>query len=357
MRTEVEDVAAQGRERYVHLIYLGILFMQPVFGPRSAWDLPLAFALAAGFAVYYLRSYPRAKEWHAWLIVAAGFLASFFNPGASVYYVYAAFLFGIIHSGRAMWIRLLLQALTVVLQAAWLVWTRDTFFMAFSHLVSLVMIVFAGFVSTSEHERLAVNRRLREANTTIATVSKVAERERIARDMHDVLGHTLSVVVLKAELAGRLLEADPERAGAEIRDVEQLARDALRDVRAAISGYRDRGLQAELANARLAFEAAAIELHEDLDTDGLDHDTEQVLAFVLREAVTNVLRHSEASRCTIAIRRSGEAVELSVADNGRGGRLLEGQGLSGMRERLAAVDGQLELRTAGGLQLLARVPA
>ena len=265
------------RERYIHLIYLAILFMQPALEPGGPMDWLLAAALAAAFAVWYL-TMPVMKSWYPWLAVAVAFAASFVNSGASVFYVYAGFMFGSLTTGRRLWRTLAAVMAIVALQGAIIYFMYDSFFATFSHLISLVMLLFAGVVSIGEFERSEVNRRLRQANEQIATVSKIAERERIARDMHDVLGHTLSVVVLKSELAGRLFRDDPERAASEIRDVEKLARDALKEVRTSISGYRERGFQGELANVRLALEAADIELTENIEDIALETEVEQVLA-------------------------------------------------------------------------------
>ena len=343
------------RERYVHLIYLAILFMQPALQPGGPLDWLLAIGLAAGFAFWYL-TMSVLKPWYPWLAVAAGFAASFVNPGASVFFVYSAFMFGGVHTGRRLWRILALVAGVIILQGIALYFIHDTFAASFSHAISVAMLLFAGVVSIGEQERAEVNRRLRQANEQIATVSKIAERERIARDMHDVLGHTLSVVVLKSELAGRLFRDDPERAAAEIRDVEKLARDALKDVRMSISGYRERGFEGELANVRLALEAADIELTEDIGEFSLEPETEPVLALVLREAVTNVLRHSAARSCTVTLRADGAQVALTVADDGRGGRIVEGEGLRGMRERLQALGGRLELAAGEGMKITASVP-
>ena len=344
------------RERYVHLIYLAILFMQPALEPGGLIDWLLAGALAAGFAVWYL-TMPVLRHWYPWLSIGVGFAASFVNPGASVFFVYAAFMLGGLYTGRELWRILGVLAGIVILQGAALYLIHDSLFATFSHLITLVMVLFAGVVSIGEFERSEVNRRLRQANEQIATVSKIAERERIARDMHDVLGHTLSVVVLKSELAGRLFRDDPERAAAEIRDVEKLARDALKDVRTSISGYRERGFEGELANVRLALEATDIALTEDIEAVKLEPEAERVRALVLREAVTNVLRHSAARSCTVRLRARDGHVALTVTDDGRGGRIVAGEGLRGMRERLQAMGGRLELEANEGMRLTAIVPA
>ena len=160
--------------------------------------------------------------------------------------------------------------------------------------------------------------KLRKADAEIEHLAKVAERERIARDLHDLLGHTLSLITLKAELARKLVDRDPQRAKQEMLDVEQTSRAALADVREAISGYRGEGIAAELVRARKTLETAGITVDCEFDQLPLTPAQETVLALALREAVTNVVRHAQAQRC----KRSAAAREglctLEIADNGRG---------------------------------------
>src|SRR4029077_6844194 len=134
-----------------------------------------------------------------------------------------------------------------------------------------------------------MNRKLRKANEEIENLAKVAERERIARDLHDVLGHTLSVITLKAELAGKLIDRDPQRAGKEIREVEEISRQALSDVRDAIRGYRRKGLLAEIGEAKSPLETAGVTVRCDASNiEKLPAMQEGVLTMAVREAVTNV---------------------------------------------------------------------
>ena len=142
--------------------------------------------------------------------------------------------------------------------------------------------------------------KLRKADEEIEHLAKVAERERIARDLHDLLGHTLSLITLKAELARKLVDRDPQRAKQEMLDVEQTSRAALADVREAISGYRGEGLAAELVRARKTLETAGITVDCEFDQLPLTPAQETVLALALREAVTNVVRHAQAQRCKVS---------------------------------------------------------
>jgi two-component system, NarL family, sensor histidine kinase DesK len=184
----------------------------------------------------------------------------------------------------------------------------------------------------------------REENARLAVEE---ERNRMARDLHDILGHSLTVITVKAELAGRLMDADPARARAEVADLERLSRDALVDVRRAVEGFRELTLPGELARAREALRSAGIEADLPGSAEDVPSDMREVFAWAVREGVTNVIRHSGATRCTV--RLAPERVE--VLDNGSGARVdvvrpgPGGHGLAGLRERATAVGATLLTRT------------
>jgi len=219
-----------------------------------------------------------------------------------------------------------------------------------------VFSLIIGGVNIHQAEVSRANAKLRLTQEEVERLAKMAERERIARDLHDVLGHTLSVIALKSELAGKLVERDPERAGAEIREVERISRDALREVRSAIAGYRSEGLQAELARARLALESSGIKLEYFTQPVEPGPARETVLALALREAVTNVVRHSGARTCRISLQEENGEVVLRVQDAGRGGEASFGIGLSSMRERVEGLGGRMERQGDGGTALLVALP-
>lgn len=166
------------------------------------------------------------------------------------------------------------------------------------------------------------------------------ERDRVARDVHDVLGHSLTVVSMKAELAKRLVDVDPERAKVELTEVQDLARTALAEIRATVGGLRITRLADEVESARVALAGAGIEADLPQDVSVVDPRHRITVAWVLREAVTNVVRHSRAARCTVRLASDG----LSVTDDGRGiapGR--EGNGIRGLRERVGQANGELTI--------------
>jgi two-component system sensor histidine kinase DesK len=201
------------------------------------------------------------------------------------------------------------------------------------------------------------NAELRLTQDEVRRLATVAERERIGRDLHDLLGHTLSLVALKSELAGRLVASDPQAARREIEEVTRVAREALAQVRSAVTGIRVAGLSAELASARLLLETDAIAFAYDMAPLALPQAEEIVFAMTLREAVTNIQRHARARSAQVALLVDGDAALLRIVDDGRGGPIAPGNGLSGMRERIEALGGQLRVEsTAHGTCVEARLP-
>jgi len=204
------------------------------------------------------------------------------------------------------------------------------------------------------------NLKLHEARMELAAMAVAEERDRIGRDLHDVLGHSLSLIAIKSELAGRLLPGDPERARAEIADVEQVARDSLTAVRETVSGYRRPTLDGELAEARVALDAAGIEPTIRHEVGPLAASEDAVLAWAVREAVTNMVRHSAAHHGSITTARRGSTAEIEVTDDGRPppASSKPGSGLRGLRERLERAGGRLEAgpQVDGGYRLVATIP-
>jgi two-component system, NarL family, sensor histidine kinase DesK len=200
------------------------------------------------------------------------------------------------------------------------------------------------------------NEQLAQAREDVRQYAVIAERERIARDLHDVLGHTLTLVAVKADLARKLIERDPEAARREIDEIHRAARASLGEVRAAVTGMRSTTLAAELLEARRALESAGISVESATPAEPLPPLVETALAYVIREAATNVVRHSGAHHCRIMLTREAGVARLAIHDDGRGGALIEGHGLAGMRQRLAAIRGALEVRGDSGVSIEARAP-
>nr|WP_240956395.1 sensor histidine kinase [Wenzhouxiangella sp. XN79A] len=214
--------------------------------------------------------------------------------------------------------------------------------------VFISLVIGAANIFFGEQQRKNAELRLTQAE--VRRLARVAERERIARDLHDVLGHTLSLIAVKSELAEKLVERDPERAREELASLGATARRALADVREAIQDVRREGLVEALEQVRLSLRAADVELDLDADpADRLPTRTQAMLALVVREAVTNILRHADARRCTIRLTADDDrpGFLLDIRDDGDGRIRPDGAGVAGMRARIESLGGELELATGG----------
>ncbi|GAA5164693.1 sensor histidine kinase [Pseudonocardia eucalypti] len=222
--------------------------------------------------------------------------------------------------------------------------------------VSVVFLAMVAMIALGMARLARLVGALRAARSEIRALAVAGERERMARDLHDVLGHSLTTITVKTALARRLVEsgADGERVAGELRETEDLSRRALADIRATVSGQRRMSLVAELVSARAALRAAGIEADLPHAVDDVEARAEEPLAYVLREGVTNVVRHSGAGRCTVRV----GARWLEVVDDGAGPPGEPGNGLTGLAERLAEVRGTLDFGPlpTGGFRLSARVP-
>jgi two-component system, NarL family, sensor histidine kinase DesK len=336
---------------YLWLVYLGALLFQPVFDPdTTALDWVAVVVLIAVFLPLYRASLHTRDQHRLGLLLAAlaglGLIGSLVNAGAGAFAVYAAALAGRLEPMRRAWVAIAgLAAATGVMfliSPVPMPWRL----LAVGPVVVFVLVI--GAVGIVDGERERTQARLRRANEEIEQLATIAERERIARDLHDLLGHTLSVIVLKSELARRLVRSDPDRAEQEVREVEQTARSALGEVRSAVAGYRARGLDAELVNARRALSVADVKLETAVDLPVLPAEHEAALALALREAVTNVVRHADARNTTIHADASPDEVRLEVCDDGRGASAPDGSGLAGMRERITALGGHVTRHIGAG---------
>ena len=193
-------------------------------------------------------------------------------------------------------------------------------------------------------EIMRTNRELVEARAEVARLAVADERERFARDLHDLLGHSLSVIALKAQLARKRLPHDPETAAADVADIETVTRDALREVRQTVSGYHRPALDAELEGARTALDAAGIDATIDRPQVALPPDVEAVLAWTVREAATNVIRHSGARHSAIRLVGALDQATVEVLDDGHGADAADGSGtgLIGLETRVREAGGRLE---------------
>ncbi|GEM46496.1 sensor histidine kinase [Deinococcus cellulosilyticus] len=179
-------------------------------------------------------------------------------------------------------------------------------------------------------------------------LAQVAERERIARDLHDLLGHTLSVIVLKSDLASKLMERNAERAKQELQEVEKISREALTEVRLAVQGYKGTDLKSELGRIKIALDAAGIQLEHLEEAVELSPEQQGTLQLVLREAITNIIRHAKAKTCWVSLQNVHAGVLLIIQDDGVGIQNPQGNGMKGMRERTEALGGKFSVKSHPG---------
>src|SRR6202050_5325512 len=291
--------------------YLGFFFISPIMDHASLKVWLLDGLAAAVFLCLYLGLFmlvhPRGLV-HVAGMVLLGLLYQPINGGACTFFIYAAAMvpFCVESQGAAVVGLLTIGAIGATEGLLLHVAGWALFYMA-------LFPVIIGAGNTFFAERNRMNRKLRKANEEIEHLAKLAERERIARDLHDVLGHTLSVITLKSELARKLIDRDPQRAGKEIREVEQISRQALSDVRDAIRGYRSLGLVAELAQAKSTLETAGLTVQCDAATTvKLAAVEESVLSLAVREAVTNVVRHAQARACRMRLEQQNGSCRLAI---------------------------------------------
>jgi len=349
---------ARGRSilRWVSLLYSAYFFIMPYY--RHSLSVWISFALfytaflVLYFAVVDLRG--RRQQIAFALFFLLGFLYYPFNRHAAGAFVYPFVILAFfVRRLRTLFVVLAVQMFGIVL---------ETWYFGLPLEIAESVLFFStiiGLCNFAYSQQTRANFLLEQANAEIEHLSQEAERERIARDLHDLLGHTLTVITVKLDLARRLLSRDSAQALSEIIEAEQTARKALAEVREAVVGYRAEGLTAEIARARRTLLSADVQLTTTIAPVELSPAQVNVLCLALREAVTNIVRHAHASACHVELSEVDAHIYLTVGDNGLGGALREGNGLRGMRERLHTMAGTVKLSRAakGGTSLTLALPA
>lgn len=219
-------------------------------------------------------------------------------------------------------------------------------------LILILQLVIGSGLQVALYRQLGISNELRQARIELTQLAVTQERLRIARDLHDILGQRLSAISLKAQIAARVVASDPQRAALEMTEVGALARDGLAAARAAVSGYRQISLGAEAASAEALLTTAGLRTRVRLPIGGLPAPLDECAGWVVREAVTNALRHARAGQCEIAVTRDNDWVTVEVCDDGVGAKLehppMFGIGLTGLSERVAMVGGRLSVESRNG---------
>ncbi|WP_409304963.1 sensor histidine kinase [Peribacillus sp. SCS-155] len=239
----------------------------------------------------------------------------------------------------------------------------DSYLMQLPFIIIIwISVILMPFTIRSRKKMDQLEEKLEDANKRISELVKLEERQRIARDLHDTLGQKLSLIGLKSDLARKLIYKDPEEAKNELKDVQQTARTALNEVRKMVSQMRGIRLRDEIIRVKQILKAAQIDLDSepDLSLTNVSLLTENILSMCLKEAVTNIVKHSNATTCYIAIDQTWNEVIISIKDNGIGkvtqSDLAKGNGLAGMKERLEFVNGSLDIYSQDGTELIIKVP-
>ncbi|MCI4568221.1 sensor histidine kinase [Lysobacter sp. CFH 32150] len=358
----VSEALRQGKSPWseaVHLLWSVWVFITPMFGGgyTSKW-LWLTLASYPVFLWLYAKvlvaSRRVAYRYALGMIALSIALVPFYLEGMS-YFVFGCVMLRT-SSRRSLPVYLVqVLALNAVFLA--LAWWAGYPWQALAWLPAVTLVI--GIIVNVERASQEKDAALKLSHEEVRRLAATAERERIGRDLHDLLGHTLSLITLKLELARKLSERDPPASRRELEEAERVARHALAEVRSAVTGIRSTDLAAELASARLMLESSQVHLEYDLPPGDVPPEVERGLALVLREAVTNIARHARASRARIEFACDGKVLQLSIVDDGRGGVGADGNGIGGMRDRVRALGGTLSIESprGGGSRLLVRVPA
>jgi two-component system sensor histidine kinase DesK len=326
--------------RWVAVLYAGYFFVMPAYRHSFAVWVQFAVLYAAFLTLYFLVAELTGRRQTVAFVLFFLFAFLYYplNHDAYVIFVYPfAMLCLFVSRLRTLFLVLITMMAGVVMET----WYLGRPFAAAESLLLYCVII--GLTNFAFSQQARANLLLERANSEIERLSQEAERERIARDLHDLLGHTLTVITVKLDLARRLLSHDSDRARNEIVEAEQTARKALAEVREAVSGYRTEGLDAEITRARRSLLSADVKLTTSLAPVNLSPSQVNVLCLALREAITNIVRHAHANVCCVALLEKDRTIHFTIEDNGLGGQIREGNGLHGMRERLEAMSGTVKL--------------
>jgi two-component system sensor histidine kinase DesK len=326
----------------LQMFWLFALISAPwgVNGFHWDWFIPSVISMFLYVACYMQVFFGPIRHMvrNATIILVMGFALWTVNPVAIGYVVIALSMLAFAPGPRPWLVATTVCSLVTVLWVHWFnIPTIQAWVMPFVGLVT-------GYGNYLYARTIRRDVQLRLTQDEVTRLATLAERERIGRDLHDLLGHTLSLITLKSELARRLAIADPPRAQREMEEVERVARHTLAEVRNAVTGMRAGDLGCELVSARLMLEASGIALAIDKPASlALPTQAEAALSLVLREAITNIHRHSRATEARVTITQEGQTFSMRISDNGCGGLAAHGNGVSGMRERVRQIGGRLAI--------------
>ncbi|MEO1319626.1 MAG: sensor histidine kinase [Pseudomonadota bacterium] len=349
--------ASSGRKGWLafNLIYLAIFFTGWIWQPPGRDDIIAAAIAIAVFLPLYFHAYEGSTPRFVLNAAAMEGIAWAMSPFAGihgVFHVYACVQCAFQRPKRRA--LLLILAFSLAYAAFGILFIKPWFVVGFDLMFGAII----GAACTGAADGIERERMLRRSRVLERQRATLAERERIAHDLHDLLGQTLTTVALKAEVAAKLIDRDPARAKAEFEDVAGTARKALGEIRAAVYDMTATSVENEIALARQALDAAGVTLDVTSDLPPLAPPVGKALGLTIREATTNIVRHSGADAARIEIGQDGGELSLTVADNGHGGSdgPSEGSGLAGLRKRVAALGGQTNIEREGGMRIRISLP-
>ncbi|MEO1244236.1 MAG: sensor histidine kinase [Pseudomonadota bacterium] len=337
------------------LVFTSFFFVKFFYVTPPVWEVLLSAAAISVFLASYFTAFrnyrkPRALRAPSFVMLGIGVLMAPVNPGANVFFSYPAWFLGRAYPPRQA--LLAIAGIGVLAVALTLVFDLDIDFV----MPALLLSCGLGLMSLASRRFEETQQALRSSREEAEHLGRIAERERIARDLHDTIGHSLSVIALKSELAAGLARDGEPHAADEMLAVNRVARQSLAEIRATLSGYWELSLDAELKALTASLREAGIQTKLDVMTIDLPVHTETALAMCLREAVTNVIRHSEASACRIELKVEAESAVARVSDNGNVRTIEPGRGLGGMRQRVEQMSGDLQIAVQDGTRLVVRLP-
>jgi two-component system, NarL family, sensor histidine kinase DesK len=337
------------------------------------WQMPSSTGKIAGiiltlmfFLVYWLAFVSKGWTVYIWTCILIGISIASTSLFSYVYFAFfIAYFTGNIKDRIPFLVLYFIHLVGTSIVINFEIVLKEEFFIKQLPIIVIVWIsvILLPFSIYNRNKRGELEEKLEDANKRISELVKIEERQRIARDLHDTLGQKLSLIGLKSDLARRLIYKDPEQAKEELKDVQQTARTALNEVRKMVAEMRGIRVRDELIHIKQILKAAEIKFvgkDEEFNINNVSLLSENILSMCLKEAVTNVVKHSKASICSISIMQTEEELIAEVSDNGVGNITDEdyykGSGLLGMRERLEFVNGTLEIFLKEGTTLLIKIP-
>lgn len=358
-------VKSTGISPYIWTI-LGILPFYFIFQTESTIEIIVGIVLTVLFFVFYRFAFI-SKGWpvYLWTCLLIGISIALTSLFSYVYFAFfLAYFIGNIKNRIPFLVLYFIHLVTTSAVINFKIVLKEDLFIKQVPIVIIVWIsvILLPFSLRYKKERGQLEEKLEDANKKISELVKLEERQRIARDLHDTLGQKLSLIGLKSDLARRLIYKDPEQAREELKDVQQTARTALNEVRKMVSEMRGIRLKDEIVHVKQILKAAQIDFvaDEDMNISNVSLLTENILSMCLKEAITNVVKHSNATACYVAIEQTASESAITVRDNGNTAMkkvdFNKGSGLMGMRERLEFVNGSLEILVQEGTTLIIKVP-